>query len=278
MFEYFLIALGLIWVGFASIQDLRKREVANWLSFSIIIFALGIRFFYCLFSGAGFEIFYQGLIGLGIFFVLGNALYYARMFAGGDAKLMIALGAVIPYSESFTSNLQAFLSFFLLFLFAGAIYGLIVTIRISLRNFGEFKKDFVKRIKANKIKMWGIMLLGLGFMFLGFFQSPFFSLGILVFVFPYLYFYARSVDEKCMVKKVKVKDLTEGDWLAERLKVGKKTIEPNWEGLSMAEIKLISKKYKEIKVKYGIPFVPVFFIAFLAFVYLRMSGLWNAFW
>jgi len=50
-----------------------------------------------LFSEAGFGFFYQGLIGLGIFFVLGNALYYGRMFAGGDAKLMIALGAVLPF-------------------------------------------------------------------------------------------------------------------------------------------------------------------------------------
>lgn len=278
MIEYFLYGIGLLWLGFASIQDLRKREVANWISFSLIIFALGIRLFYGLFSGEGFHIFYQGLIGLGIFFVLGNALYYGRMFAGGDAKLMIALGVIIPYSESFTKNLQAFFSFFLLFLFAGAIYGLIVTVRISFRNFGEFKKDFVKRIKANKIKMWSIMLLGLGFMFLGFFQSPLFGLGVLIFIFPYLFFYARSVDEKCMTKKVKVKDLTEGDWLAQKLRIGKKTIIPNWEGLSMQEIKLIRKHYKEVKVKYGIPFVPVFFIAFLVFIYLLKSGLWNAFW
>ena len=278
MIEYFLYSIGLLWIGFASIQDLRKREVANWLSFSLIIFALGIRLFYGLFSGGGFQIFYQGLIGLGIFFVLGNALYYGRMFAGGDAKLMIAIGAVIPFSESFMNNLQAYLSFLLLFLFAGAIYGLIVTVRISLRNFTEFKKDFVKRIKNNKIKMWIIMLLGLGFMFLGFFQSPFFSLGGLIFTFPYLFFYARSVDEKCMIKNVKVKNLTEGDWLAEKLRAGRKIILPNWEGLSAQDIKLIRKHYKEVKVKYGIPFVPVFFIAFLTFIYLWKSGLWDAFW
>ncbi|MBU2053223.1 MAG: prepilin peptidase [Nanoarchaeota archaeon] len=97
----FLIVLGFVWIIFASVQDLKNKEVANWLNFSLIIFALGFRFFYSLFYRGGFSFFYQGLIGLGIFFVLGNLLYYGRMFAGGDAKLMIAMGAVLPFSESF---------------------------------------------------------------------------------------------------------------------------------------------------------------------------------
>jgi hypothetical protein len=41
-----------------------------------------------LFSGENFvslnNFFYQGLIGLGIFFIIGNAFYYGRLFAGGD--------------------------------------------------------------------------------------------------------------------------------------------------------------------------------------------------
>ena len=105
MFEViFLSVFALIWLIFASIQDLRTRMVSNWISFSLIIFVLGFRFFYSLFN-ENFAFFYQGLIGLGIFFVLGNLLYYGKMFAGGDAKLMIALGAVLPFSENFFKNL-----------------------------------------------------------------------------------------------------------------------------------------------------------------------------
>lgn len=274
----FLWILALIWIIFASVQDLRKREVANWLNFSLIIFALGFRLFSGLFSGEGFQILWQGIIGLGIFFILGNVLYYGKMFAGGDAKLMIALGAVLPISSIFSINLKIFFSFFLLFLFAGAIYGLIATVRISLTNFKEFKKDFIKRLKKNKIKVYCIMLIGLTFVIGGFFETIFFSIGALIFAFPYLYLYARSVDERCMVKKVKVGDLTEGDWLYEKIKVGRGFIEPNWEGLSKKDIVLIKKSYKEIKIKQGIPFIPVFLIAFLALMYLWFSGLWNVFW
>src|SRR3989344_5997676 len=123
----FLLGLGLVWIAIATAQDLKTREIANWLNFSLIIFALGFRFFYSLFSAGNFNFFYQGLFGLGIFFVLGNLLYYGKMFAGGDAKLLIALGAVLPVSESFYDNLEGFLFFLAIFLLVGAFYSIIVS-------------------------------------------------------------------------------------------------------------------------------------------------------
>jgi Flp pilus assembly protein protease CpaA len=273
----FLVVIGLLWVCFASIQDLRKREVANWISFSLIVFALGFRFFYSLFDETwGF--FLQGLIGFGIFFALGNLMYYGRLFAGGDAKLMIALGAVLPFSLSFYSNLKVFFLFLILFLFVGAVYGVVSAVFLSLKNFNSFKNGFFKIWKEKKRLSYLIMVLGLVFMVLGFLQSVFLYFGVLVFVFPYLYYYAKAVDEFCMVKNTKVSALTEGDWLYGRIKVGKKLIGPSWEGLNSKDIQLIKKKYKYVKIKQGIPFVPVFFIAFLILVYLWFSGLWNAFW
>src|SRR3989338_3720716 len=120
----FLSVLAVVWLVFASVHDLMKRVVFNWLSFSLIIFALGFRFFYSLFSEQDFGFFYQGLIGLGIFFVLGNLFYYGKFFGGGDAKLIIALGPVIAFSESFFTNVVVFATFFMLFLFSGGLYGL----------------------------------------------------------------------------------------------------------------------------------------------------------
>jgi Flp pilus assembly protein protease CpaA len=71
----FLLSLAFIWIVFAVIQDLKSKEIANWLNFSLIIFALGFRFFYPFFNGnntlQGFSFFYQGLLGLGIFFISG---------------------------------------------------------------------------------------------------------------------------------------------------------------------------------------------------------------
>lgn len=283
MFEItFLIILALVWIVFASIQDLRNREVANWLNFSLIIFALGFRFFYCLFSQNNFGFFYQGLIGFGIFLVIGNLFYYSRLFAGGDAKLMIALGAVLPFSESFLVNFKIFVLFFFIFLFIGGFYGLIWSVVLCLNNFKVFKKEFCEQLNKNKKLIYLVLFFGLGLMVFGAIESLFFLLGVLVFILPYFYIYAKAVDESCMVKKIKTTQLTEGDWIYEDLKVGGKFIKKSWDGLNKNEIMLIKKKYKEIKVKQGIPFVPVFLISFLFLLFFWKTNLidilWNSFW
>ena len=110
--EIFLFALAFIWLAVASLQDIKKREVANWLSFSLILFALAFRGFYALFN-ADFWFFLNGVIGLAIFYAIATALYYARLFAGGDLKLLMALGAVLPVYGSFLGNI-----IFLLILFS----------------------------------------------------------------------------------------------------------------------------------------------------------------
>ncbi len=274
----FLIVLALIWIIFASVQDLKKREVPDWLNFSLIIFALGFRFFYCLFDSETFNFFYQGLIGLGIFFILGNLLYYGRMFAGGDAKLMIALGAVLPFSEIFSINLNIFILFFLIFLFVGAIYSFGISFVLGLKNFKKCKEEFFRELKSNKKLFYVPMIFGLILMVSGFIQYILFVLGLLIFILPYFYFYAKSIDETCMIKRIKTSNLTEGDWLYKKIKIGKKIINPSWGGLNKEEIKIIQKKYKIILIRQGIPFTPVFLISFLILIYFWKIGLRNPFW
>lgn len=287
----FLVALTLVWMAFAVVQDLKKREIANWVNFSLIIFALGFRFFYSLFNGTedgtGFNFFFQGLIGLGIFFILGNLLYYCRMFAGGDAKLLFALGAILPFSESFSVNLKIFILFLILFLFSGAVYGLFVSITLILNHLKKFKKEFTKQFKQNKIIFILSLFLALFFIIFGFFPNgiPFGSdsfmvyLGILIFIIPYFYFSAKSLDEVCMIKKIYPKNLTEGDWLYKDVRIGNKTIKKSWDGLTKEEIKLL-KKNKYVLVRQGIPFSPAFLISFLILIYFWFfrSGIWLYFW
>ena len=274
MFEViFLWSLALLWIVFATIQDLRSREIANWISFSLIIFALGFRFFYSLFSASDFSFFYQGLIGLGIFFVLGNLFYYGRMFAGGDAKLMIALGAVLPIYGTILENTKFFLIFLLLFFFSGAIYSFIVSSSLAIKNFKAFKKEFVIQFKKNKKLFYLMIFLGLAVMLLGFVDASLFVFGILLFVTAYIFIFAKAVDESCMVKAVNTKNLTEGDWLYSDLKVGKKKIKATWNGLSKKDIVAIKKQYAKVKIKQGIPFTPAFLISMIILFLFYLFGI-----
>lgn len=267
----FLFSLALIWILFASIQDLRQREVANWLNFSLIIFALGFRFLFSLFSG-DLIFFYEGLIGLGIFAIIGNLLYYGKMFGGGDAKLMIALGPIIPFSGDLIGNVSNILLFLLVFFAVAAVYSIIFSLYHAIKNFKKFKKEISSLFNEKRKLIYGPIFLGLILMILGYLDIILFILGIFVFILPYLYIYAKAVDEASMVKKVFSKDLVEGDILYKNIRVGKHLINANWNGLKKKEISLIKKHKKFVWTRQGIPFIPVFLISFIIFIWLYFKG------
>ncbi len=283
----FLSVLAGVWIAFATFQDLKNREIANWINFSLLIFALGFRFFYGLFFDS-FGFFYQGVIGLAIFFIVANLLYYSRFFGGGDFKLLISLGAVLPFSESFLVNIKIFAIFFLFFFFIGAFYTILSSIYLSTSNFKKFKKEFSHQLGLVKKKkfLYFVLFSGLVIMFLGFSEPVFFALGILIFILPYLFVYTKAVDESCLIKMVDAKNLTVGDLLYKDVKVGKRVIKAGWDGLKERDIKQLRQKNKKVLVRYGIPFTPVFLISFLTLVYLWQAGLfevlfgflWNSSW
>jgi len=267
----FLFILALIWIIFATIQDLRTTEIANWIGFSLIIFALGFRLFYSLFAGNGLGFFYQGVLGLAIFFVLGNILYYGKMFAGGDAKLFIVMGAILPFSEDFFVNIKNFMLFFIIFLLVGAVYSMIASTWLCFKNYKRFKGEFKKQFKEKKKLIILITSLAIIISLFGLFINTFLLyLAILIFLLPYLYIYAKSVDETAMVKKINAHQLREGDWLYRDLRIKGSVIKATWDGLSRKEIYLLRKHKKKVLIRQGVPFTPVFLISFPVFFYL-----WN---
>lgn len=268
MINLVLIILFLIWAIFASIEDLKKREVEDWLSYSLIVFALGFRFFYSLFY-EDFSVFYYGVFGLAIFFALGNLFYYSKLFAGADAKMMIALGTILPMETTFIKNLEIFLIFIFLFLIVGGIYGIVWTIYLSIKNRKEFKKDFAKRFFNSKRILIATFSIGIFLILLAKISPVFFILSLGFLFIPTLYIYSKSVDEVAMVKKVKPKKLTVGDWLVKEVKIQKGKIKANWDGLTKEEIKKLIKNKKEVLVRYGIPFIPVFPISFVLLIFLK---------
>ncbi|VVB83238.1 Preflagellin peptidase [uncultured archaeon] len=276
----FLWVLALIFIVFAVFQDLKTREIANWISFSLIIFALGFRFFYSLFNNADFSFFYQGLIGLGIFFALGNLFYYGKVFAGGDAKLMIALGTVLPFYSDFFSNLQLFFNFLLIFLFAGFAYILVSSTILCAKNFKAFKKEFSMLMKKNK--KISLIIFSISFLSLlaSFVKIVFIFFGIFLAFTYLLYLYSKAIDESCMVREIHSVHLREGDWLYSDLKIGRDKIKASWDGLSLEEIKKIKKKLRKVKIRQGIPFSPNFLISFIIFIILAIlkTNLWDPFW
>jgi len=281
----FLLVLAAAWLAFATFSDVKTTEIFNWLNFSLIIFALGFRFFYSLFSSQGFGFFFQGLMGLGIFFVVGNFLYYSKVFAGGDEKLMIAMGTVLPFSTNFSVNVKIFVTFMLLFLLLGSVYGFLMSGYFAARNREKFRKEFKeqnRKVLKFSIPVW---IFSLGIIVTGLLMNIFvFYLGLLILILPWLYVFSKSVDEACMIKKVEPEKLMEGDWLYKDVKAGSKDIKANWDGLTKKDIGILKEKSLSVLIRRGIAFTPVFLFSFLALIYVYFIntgiflGLWNSFW
>ncbi|MBI2451668.1 prepilin peptidase [Candidatus Pacearchaeota archaeon] len=266
---YFLFAMAFLWTVFAVIQDLKNREVANWLNFSLIAFALAYRAFYASLN-SNLQFFLLGIFGFAIFFILAHALYYAKAFAGGDAKLLIAYGSILPYKNYLSLLYIPLLFTFLLFLI-GAVYSILYSSLIIAKNRETFNAEFKKRIKKQKYPLIISLTLFIVSVIYSFYNSKA-SFFIVITIIPAFYIYIKSV-EKCMLKFVAPNKLTEGDWLEEDVKVGKKIIRKTVHGLSLEEIKLLKKHHKKILIKEGIPFTPSFLITLIIIVIMVFFSL-----
>jgi Flp pilus assembly protein protease CpaA len=269
----FLIILGLIWIIGAVMQDLKRREVDNLWNFSLIFFALSYRATVSIFNW-DYWFFLNGIMGLVIFIILGNLFYYSRLFAGGDAKLLMALGVILPFSYDWIINLKLFLLFILLFLVCGSFYAIFYSFFLVFKNWKNFNKEFKKQFKNYKYLFFISMISFIILIFFGFFfEKMIFLFAFVILFFPVLFVFAKSVEESCMIRLIQVSKLTIGDWLYKDIKVGNKKIESNWEGVSEEELKLIQKKYKKkILIKQGIPFTPSFLLGLLVLIYLAYNN------
>jgi hypothetical protein len=271
-----LIILALIWIIGAILQDLRRREVDNLWNFSLIAFALAYRLSISIFN-ADYWFILNGLIGLAIFFILHNLFYYAKLFAGGDAKLLMALGTILPLSFDWLVNLKIFGLFVILFLISGSIYAIIWAIFLVVINRKLFYQEFLRQWKIYRKLFLVALIFALIWIVFAFFisQVQLVLIGLIVLSFPVLFVFAKSVEESCMIKEVNPKKVTEGDWLYKDIVVGGKKIRSTWEGVSKKDLMLIQKKCrKKILIKQGIPFTPAFLFGFAGLLWLVWKYSW----
>ena len=261
----FLFWLFFIGIVVASLQDLKRREVDNWLNLLLLVSGFVFIFYKAIFEN-DVSIIFQAGFALVIMFTFMNLFYYGRVFAGGDAKLLVAMTTFF-IGVNFNLTLINIGIFLLFLMFSGSIYGLVYSFVLYIKDFRKVNEEMFRRVNA-----FGIWYLvfggGLILMLLGFFNFLFLIFGILLFLFPLLYVFAKGLELISMIRIISGKELREGDWLVDDVKVGKKIIKADWDGLSLENIELLKNK-KKVKIKDGLPFVPAFLIAFMAYVFLK---------
>ena len=271
LFWYFLVIVGLIWLIFATVSDIKKREIPDWLNYSLIAIGLGSRLIYS-FIMKDFSFILYGLLGFAVFFVFANLMYYTKQWGGGDCKLLMGLGAMFgSYVPVFNFGLYhlAFLVTLIINIFvAGTVYGIIYSLFLGIKNFNKLKIELKKR-KFIEIKVSFIIILVLFILSYFIFSGWFFNLVIMLLVLLLfciiLLSLLKVVEDVSLYKIIDVDKLVEGDWLAADVVKNNKIIcKVRNIGLIKDDIsKLKKSKIKKVLVKEGIPFVPGFLIGFL---------------
>ncbi len=264
----FLFGLAFVWMVFAVVQDMRKREVANWLNFSLVAFGLAYRVFYASYS-LDWMFFVYGLMGFVLFYGLANLFYYARVFAGGDAKLLMGMGVILPF-ESFLDLAVVGLGFVIVLFAAGALYSLVYSLFLVGKHRSKFASEFRKNFGKGRNLIFAV-LAALVFVVLIYFLIGFdfwlLCTGVLLALFSFLLIvYAKSLDV-CMIRLVKAENLTEGDWLVGDVKLGRGVVRKTVHGLSADDVLKLRKAGKNVLIKEGIPFTPAFLMAFAVMVF-----------
>ncbi|MFA6460627.1 MAG: A24 family peptidase [Candidatus Woesearchaeota archaeon] len=276
LIEVVLSVVTLFALVVASYCDLKWREVPDWLSYGLIFSGLGIRTIFSLSSG-DWNILLSGALGFGVFFLFACILYYSHQWGGGDSKLLMGMGGIIGITYPLTNSSLDLFWFFLALLSLGAIYGLVWIVGLSIKQRKKFLPEFKKNFNEHrKLQLWlviiSVLLLILFLVGLKYGFSFIWPIILFPLVVFYLFLYVTTVENSCFILKRKISDLTEGDWLAEEVKLKDKTIMKK-KTLEKEDLDQLLKLNKENKLEFvmvreGVPFVPSFLLGYVALLIL----------
>jgi Flp pilus assembly protein protease CpaA len=261
-----IIVLFVILITAAYI-DIKTLEVPDWLNYAGIIIGLGVNSIYSV-QQVSWQPIIGSVFGLLAGLAFGSLMYYTGQWGGGDAKLLIAVGAIIGGELA----LQSFGVSFLFNLFIlGALWGVCYTIFLGIRNYSKTKEKWKLIVAKKKWLRMTTLAIAIGLIVTGLvvreLMLPFFLLALGVYFTYHLILLIKAVELSSMHKRITPDKLTEGDWLIEEVCIdGEKIAGPSKTGLQKKELDVLRLKCanKKICVKYGVPFTPAFLLAFIA--------------
>lgn len=259
------LIVGLGFLGFASWHDLRTREVPDLVSFGPIFLGVALGLAAGLREESWLPVL-RTLFGAAAAAAIGFGLYLLGQWGGADAKLLLGLGALLGLGFG-RYELPVFLA---LLLVAGALYGILYTAWLVLRDRNRFAARFKKLLREPLVHRLRWTVVGGCFLLLGLAllraqERPVLLLAAsVIYLLFYLWLGVRAAEDALLIKEYPVGKLTEGDWILRDVVVkGERVCGPKDHGISEAQIaKLKRLGVKKVWVKEGIPFVPSFLLAY----------------
>jgi len=272
MFEYIPLAVALLGSSIAAAWDLKTTEIPDVIPHVMIAFAIIFYAAQSYLTWSYWPLLNSSIAGLGLL-GLGFVMYFTGQWGGGDAKILAAVGFLIPtYS---TPTMMPFAISYLMNVFiVGAGYMIVYALAIATMNKKVLWK-FFDSIKASKnvfllgsVALFAALLagnyyimrfLGLAFSIEAAFSNSLFPLAATIVLFV-MWKFAKSVEDFGFKKKIRASQLKVGDVLFDS-KI--------WDGITEKQLKKIrASGKKDIWIKEGVRFAPAFPLALLFTLYL----------
>lgn len=271
MLSPLVFILTLTALSIATVTDIKTREVPDTLNYGLI----SIGFVSNLLASIVYykpEYILNSIVGFFFFLILGLIMYYSGQWGGGDAKMVMALGSLIGLNIANFKN-EFLIKFLINMVFIGALYGIVISIVLVIKNRKKFKMK-----NKNKLVSYLIITSALILAIIFFIKEVYMKIMLSVLVVSplillYIWKFVKAVEEICMIKYVSPLKLTEGDWIVKDIIIdGKVVYKRNNKGIEKKDIEKLIRLYKQKKlhkvmIKEGIPFIPSFLLSFI-FTYL----------
>lgn len=257
-----IVAIGILW---GTVTDLRTREVPDWVNYTLIASGFGFAlmrslhmfsFVPVLESGAGFAAGYA----------LGALMYYTGQWGGGDAKLVMGVGALLGLPVTLAGWAAApLLGLFLLFtMLCGAAYGLVWMAVLFVLRRKEIIPLWRERLHTPSLvrlrvaALVAAVLLGIVTYSLA---EPLLIALLVLLALGYLTLHlgiiVKAVERVCFRVDKPPSRLVEGDWLVEPVVSGRRTVLPVRGERATAEIlgrirEESGKRRKRVAVRRGV--------------------------
>ena len=272
--EWIFLSIALLGTFSGSLFDIKDRWVPDWTNYLMVFFGLAGHAILSLQTNSIWPFAYS-LIAVAILYGLSELLFQLGVWGGGDAKMLIGLGALLATFPNLLMPLPVNWPFLLTFwtnsLIFGGLLGFFGSIYLAVKHFSKFLNSAKKYIQKKYIQYFlGTTLITVLIAF--FFDK---AVALMLGIMPLLILVLvglKSIEDACMFKTISPKKLVEGDWVTDEINIAGVHYVPNKTGIEKKDIKKLIElenlgKLKNITVKEGLPYVPAFFLGLISAVW-----------
>jgi prepilin signal peptidase PulO-like enzyme (type II secretory pathway) len=267
MFESFSLTIAFVGSILASIWDLKTTEIPDEIPYAMIGIGVVAHLTESFLTGNYSPLFFSLVVGLS-FLGFGFLMYYSGQWGGGDAKVLSAIGFLLPSYPSEKVLFPFPVSFLFNVFIIGAGYMILYAFILAILQ-RKILFSFVKDIKASSkllflslvVTMASVILFSLSiyWMFhISILEDILYIASMSALIVLILFFllkFVKTVEDVGFKKKIPVSELKVGDVLLES-KI--------WDGINEKQLKEIRKSGKKyVWIKEGVRFAPAFPLALL---------------